>query len=194
MSGYWSHDSSIVGVKATIGENTRVWQFCNIMDDTEIGKECNVGQGVFIESGVVIGDNVTIKNNISLYNGVVCEDNVFLGPNCVFTNVTNPRSFISKKNEFKQTIVRRGATIGANATIVCGHEIGQYSMIGAGTVVTKDVPDYALFVGNPGRKVAYVCRCGEKLIPIDGHYYCDKCKLEYEMIEDKLFCKMEGES
>jgi len=157
------HNTSLVDKNAKIGESTRIWQFCNIMSEVVIGHNCNIGQNVFVEKGVIIGNNVKIKNNVSLYTGIVCEDDVFLGPSCVFTNVINPRSFIERKNEFKKTIIKKGASIGANSTILCGLVIGKYSMIGAGAVVTKDVPDYALVIGNPGKIVGYVCECGVKL-------------------------------
>lgn len=185
---YSVHESSFVDQQAKIGEGTRIWQFCNIMSNTLIGKNCNIGQNVFIETGVRIGNNVTIKNNIALYSGVICEDDVFLGPNCVFTNVINPRSFISRKNEFKATIVKKGASIGANATIICGNTIGEYAMIGAGTVITKKVPDYGLVVGNPGRLIGFVCECGEKLVFEEKTCQCDKCHKIYHKVSD---CQVE---
>ena len=160
---FWVHESSYIGTKAVIGEGTKIWQFCNILNDSEIGKNCLIGQNVFIENGVKIGNNVKIKNNISLYSGVECEDDVFLGPSCVFTNVLNPRSFIERKHEFRKTLIKRGATIGANVTIVCGNTVGEYALIGAGSVITKDVPAYALMIGNPAKLKGYVCQCGEKL-------------------------------
>jgi len=134
-----------------------------------IGRSCNLGQNVYVENGVILGNNVKIKNNIALYDGVICEDDVFLGPNCVFTNVLTPRSFVSRKEEFKKTVVCRGASIGANATIICGNKIGRYAMIGAGSVVTKDVKDYELVVGNPAKKIGYVCECGERIFE-NGNY------------------------
>lgn len=186
MTDYFVHDTSLVDCSAEIGRGTKIWQFCNIMGDTSIGGNCNIGQGVFVESGVEIGNRVKIKNNVALYSGVVCEDDVFLGPNCVFTNVINPRSFIERKHEFRKTIVRKGATIGANATIICGHTIGAYSMVGAGSVVTRDVPDYALVVGNPARVKGYVCQCGEKLKSIDDMYLCNKCGKRYRKADESL--------
>ena len=182
---YWAHPTSIIGEDCQIDEGTRIWQFCNIMNRAKIGKNCNIGQNVFVEGDVIVGNNVKIKNNVALYTGIVCEDDVFLGPNCVFTNVLNPRSFIEKKNEFQQTIVRKGATIGANATIVCGHIIGKYALVGAGSVVTKDVPPYALVLGNPAKVVGYVCKCGERLVQNDKLMYCEKCNREYSY-EDQL--------
>lgn len=162
-SSFFVHDSSYVDEGAVIGANTHIWHFCHIMSGVTIGENCNIGQNVFIAPGVVLGNGVKVQNNVSIYSGVVCEDDVFLGPSCVFTNVINPRSFIEKKNEFKKTIIKKGASIGANSTIVCGNTIGSYALIGAGAVITKDVPEYALIVGNPGRIKGYVCACGEKL-------------------------------
>lgn len=177
---YWAHESSIVSKSAKIGNATKIWQFCNVMDEVEIGEQCNIGQGVFVEKGVKIGNRVKIKNNVALYTGILCEDDVFLGPGCVFTNVKNPRSFIEKKNEFRQTVIKKGATIGANATILCGHTIGAYALVGAGSVVTSDVPEYALVIGNPARVRGYVCRCGEKLNEHGAsEYICIKCKKRY---------------
>lgn len=181
MNNIYIHESSFVGENAKIGDGTKIWQFCNIMDDSELGKNCSIGQNVFVESGVIVGNNVKIKNNISLYTGVICEDDVFLGPNCVFTNVLNPRSFIEKKGEFKTTLIKKGATIGANATIVCGNIIGEYALIGAGAVVTKNVPNYALIYGNPAQIKGYVCKCGEPLRAIQDGYQCDICKKKYHI-------------
>lgn len=177
------HKTSIVAENAQIGENTRIWQFCNIMGEVYIGNDCNIGQGCFVENGVSIGNNVTIKNNVALYQGVICEDDVFLGPNCVFTNVRYPRSFVSRKDVFEKTHICKGATIGANATIVCGITIGSYAMIGAGSVVVENVDNHALMVGNPARKIGYVCMCGEKLI-IDKSkklMLCAKCSRQYKL-------------
>lgn len=183
---YYVHETSLIGVTAKIGYGTRIWQFCNIMDDVEIGERCNIGQNVFIESGVKIGNCVKVKNNISIYRGVICEDGVFLGPNCVFTNVINPRSFIEKKDQMKETIVGKGATIGANATIICGHRIGEYAFVGAGSVVVKDVKDYELVVGNPARKLGYVCRCGERLMECQNSYICKACGRRYKLANSKM--------
>ncbi len=176
---YQADPTSLVAEDAQIGKGTKIWQFCNIMSDVVIGEQCNIGQNVFIESGVRIGSHVKIKNNVALYQGVICEDDVFLGPNCVFTNVANPRSFIERKHEFRRTIVRKGATIGANATIVCGNTVGRYAMVGAGAVVTHDVGDYQLVVGNPGRVTGYVCVCGEKLQEDAGFWHCGSCDRTY---------------
>lgn len=155
--------TSVVDEGAQIGQGTTIWHFSHIMKAT-IGENCNIGQNVFVSSDVVLGNNVKVQNNVSIYTGVICEDDVFLGPSCVFTNVINPRSFINRKHEFRQTLVKRGASIGANATIICGATIGEYAMIGAGAVVTKDVPPYALVVGNPGRVVGKVDKEGNRII------------------------------
>lgn len=177
---WWAHDTSIIGKQAKIGEGTKIWQFCNVMDGAVIGRNCNIGQNVFIEKGVILGNGVKVKNNIALYDGIICDDNVFLGPNCVFTNVLNPRSFISRKTEFKKTQIGYGATIGANATIVCGHNIGKFAMVGAGAVVTKSIAPYELVVGNPAKAIGYVCECGERLEKRTNHYLCRRCgKLYY---------------
>lgn len=157
------HPTAVVDAGAIIGEGTKIWHFSHIMQDCKIGKNCNIGQNVVISPGVVIGNTVKVQNNVSIYTGVRCEDDVFLGPSCVFTNVINPRSFISRKDEFQQTLVKKGASIGANATILCGITIGEYAMIGAGAVVTKDVEPYALIVGNPGRQIGFVDKEGNSM-------------------------------
>src|SRR5207244_3635092 len=160
---YFVHESSYVDEPCQIGAGTKVWHFCHIMKGSVVGRRCNLGQNVLVSPDVRIGDNCKIQNNVSLYTGVVLEDDVFCGPSMVFTNVVNPRSHVSRKHEYRQTLVKRGATIGANATVVCGHPIGRYAFIGAGAVVTKAVPDYALVVGNPGRVTGWMCECGVKL-------------------------------
>ncbi|MBK9335922.1 MAG: N-acetyltransferase [Lewinellaceae bacterium] len=160
---YYAHPSAILDSGCAIGEGTKIWHFCHVMPGARIGKNCSLGQNVFVASGVVLGNNVKVQNNVSIYTGVVCADDVFLGPSMVFTNVVNPRSGVERKNEYRQTHVGRGATIGANATIVCGHDIGAFAFIGAGAVVTKDVPPYALIVGNPGRAVGWMSEHGERL-------------------------------
>ena len=177
------HESASIDPGAKIGSGTSIWQNCIIQDDVIIGENCNIGANVFIERGVRIGNGVRIKNNIAIYSGAIIEDDVFLGPNCVFTNVINPRAFISRKNEFKETIVRKGATVGANATLICGHTIGKYSMIGAGTVVAHNVLDYTLVVGNPDRIIGYVCQCGCRL---NNHYVCSQCGKKYIMNNNVL--------
>lgn len=160
---YFAHESSYIDKGARVGRGTKIWHFSHIMEDAIIGENCSIGQNVSIGSKAVIGNDVKIQNNVSIYDEVILEDGVFCGPSCVFTNVINPRAFISRKHEFKKTVVRKGATIGANATIVCGNELGKYCFIGAGAVVTKDVKPYALIVGNPGKQIGWVCRCGNTL-------------------------------
>ena len=157
---YFAHESSYVDEPSTIGAGTRIWHFSHIMKDSKIGERCNIGQNVVVSPGCVIGNNVKIQNNVSVYTGVILEDDVFCGPSMVFTNVINPRSHVERKDEYKSTLVRRGATIGANATIVCGTTLGTYSFIGAGAVVTRDVPDYAVVYGMPARIRAWACSCG----------------------------------
>lgn len=161
---YFVHESSYVDDECEIGKGTKIWHFSHIMSHCKIGEGCNIGQNVVISPKVELGRNVKVQNNVSVYEGVICEDDVFLGPSCVFTNVINPRSFISRKDEYRTTRIKKGASIGANATIVCGHNIGKYAFIGAGTVVTKDVPDYACVVGNPSKLLYYVCECGEPML------------------------------
>jgi UDP-2-acetamido-3-amino-2,3-dideoxy-glucuronate N-acetyltransferase len=178
---YYIHPSAIVDEGAKIGEGTKVWHFSHIMPGVVIGKNCNFGQNVFVANGVILGDNVKVQNNVSIYEGVICDDDVFLGPSMVFTNVNNPRSGVNRKGEYLKTWVGKGATIGANATIVCGHNIGKFAFIGAGAVVTKHVPDYALMVGNPARQKGWMSEFGEKLefdengnatCPGNGEVYC----------------------
>jgi len=158
-----AHESSYVDPGATIGQGTRVWHFCHVMAGAVIGEQCSLGQNVVVMPRVTLGRNVKVQNNVSLYEGVRCEDDVFLGPSMVFTNVLNPRSHVSRKHEYRETIVKRGASIGANATIVCGHDIGEYAFVGAGAVVTRAVPPYALVTGVPARVVGWMCECGERL-------------------------------
>jgi UDP-2-acetamido-3-amino-2,3-dideoxy-glucuronate N-acetyltransferase len=157
------HESSYVDEGCEIGAGTKIWHFSHVMPGSRIGRGCNIGQNVVVSPQVVIGDNVKIQNNVSIYTGVILEDDVFCGPSMVFTNVVNPRSHVARKDEFKMTLVKRGASLGANSTIVCGHTIGAYAFIGAGAVVTKDIPDFALVVGNPGRIAGWMCQCGVKL-------------------------------
>lgn len=176
---YFVHESSYIDQPCEIGKDTKIWHFSHIMSNSRIGMNCNIGQNVVISPNVILGNNVKIQNNVSVYTGVICEDDVFLGPSSVFTNVTNPRSHINRKQEYKQTLVGKGATIGANATIVCGHNIGKYALIGAGSVVTKNVPDYALVVGNPSRILGWVCQCGERLHFIAEKAICATCQTKY---------------
>ncbi len=160
---YFVHESSYADEGCEIGAGTKIWHFSHVMAGARIGERCNIGQNVVISPQVTIGNNVKIQNNVSVYTGVILEDDVFCGPSMVFTNVVNPRSHVSRKDEYRETLVKRGASLGANSTIVCGHTIGAYAFIGAGAVVTKDVPDYALIVGNPGRVAGWMCQCGVKL-------------------------------
>ncbi len=176
---YFVHESSYVDDGCSIGEGTKIWHFSHIMKDCTVGKKCNIGQNVVISPGVILGNGVKIQNNVSVYTGVVCEDGVFLGPSCVFTNVINPRAFIERKDEYRKTVIKKGASIGANATIVCGHDIGKYAFVGAGAVVTKDVPDYAMVYGTPARVRGYVCQCGAKLHFSDGKATCPACEKKY---------------
>lgn len=184
MDKYFAHESSYVDMPCEIGEGTKIWHFSHIMSGCRIGRSCNIGQNVVISPDVVIGNNVKIQNNVSVYTGVICEDDVFLGPSAVFTNVINPRSQINRKNEYKKTIIRKGASIGANATIICGHDIGKYAFIGAGAVVTKDVPDFALVLGNPARVAGWVCKCGSRLQFTDDKALCSECGGEYIKEDD----------
>ena len=163
MFDYFVHQSSYIDDGAEIGAGTKIWHFCHIMPRARIGQRCNIGQNVLISSDVTIGNNVKIQNNVSLYTGVIVEDDVFLGPSMVFTNVINPRSHVSRKDEYQTTLVRKGASIGANATIICGVTLGFYCFVGAGSVVTRDVPDYALVFGSPARLRGWMCQCGEQL-------------------------------
>lgn len=177
---YFSHSSAVIDVGAVIGEGTRIWHFSHIMPEALIGKNCTIGQNVFIANKVVIGNNVKIQNNVSLYTGVICEDDVFLGPSVVFTNVINPRSHVNRKNEYMQTLIKTGATIGANATILCGNTLGRYSFVGAGAVVTKDVADYALVVGNPARQIGWMSEYGEQLeFDENGYATCKQSGINY---------------
>ena len=176
---FTAHPSAVVDPGATIGATTRIWHWSHVMTGAHIGRGCSLGQNVFVGTDVVIGDRVKIQNNVSVYEGVVLEDDVFCGPSMVFTNVINPRSHISRKHEFRPTTVRRGATIGANATVICGHTIGQYAFVGAGAVVTRDVPDHALVVGVPARVVGWVCCCGLRLTFRGMRAECGACGGRY---------------
>ncbi|HOX82747.1 MAG TPA: DapH/DapD/GlmU-related protein [Chryseolinea sp.] len=179
---YFVHPSSFIDEGCTIGEGTKVWHFSHIMSNCVIGENCNIGQNVVISQEVVLGKNVKVQNNVSIYTGVLCEDDVFLGPSMVFTNVINPRSAVNRKNQYAKTIVKKGASIGANATIVCGHDIGRYAFIGAGAVVTKTVPDYALVIGNPARQTGWMSEYGHKLLfDKDGNAICPESKEQYKL-------------
>jgi UDP-2-acetamido-3-amino-2,3-dideoxy-glucuronate N-acetyltransferase len=182
MPDYFAHESAYIDEGSVVGDGTKIWHFSHVMTGARVGRRCNIGQNVVISPQVVIGDNVKIQNNVSVYTGVTLEDDVFCGPSMVFTNVINPRSHVPRPDEYRPTLVRRGASLGANCTILCGFTIGAYAFIGAGAVVTKDVPDYALVVGNPGRLTGWVCECGVKLAggatpPADA--VCTACKKRY---------------
>jgi UDP-2-acetamido-3-amino-2,3-dideoxy-glucuronate N-acetyltransferase len=184
---YSAHASAVIDEDCKIGEGTRIWHFSHVMSRSIIGKNCNLGQNVVISPGVVLGNNVKIQNNVSVYTGVICEDDVFLGPSMVFTNVINPRSAVVRKDQYKQTLVRKGASIGANATIVCGNEIGEYAMIGAGAVITKPVPAYALMVGNPARQIGWVSEYGHRLnFDKKGLGECPETKQRYQLEQNKV--------
>ena len=187
MENYFSHESAIIHPDASIGEGTKIWHFSHIMANCIIGKGCNIGQNVVVSPDVALGDNVKVQNNVSIYSGVICEDDVFLGPSMVFTNVINPRSHVVRRGQYAKTIVRKGASIGANATIVCGHEIGEYAFIGAGAVVTKEVLPYALVLGNPARQVGWMSKFGHKLaFNAEGMANCPESVEQYQLNENKL--------
>ena len=187
MENYFSHESAIIHPDASIGEGTKIWHFSHIMANCKIGKGCNIGQNVVVSPDVALGDNVKVQNNVSIYSGVICEDDVFLGPSMVFTNVINPRSHVVRRGQYAKTIVRKGASIGANATIVCGHEIGEYAFIGAGAVVTKEVLPYALVLGNPARQVGWMSKFGHKLVfNAEGMASCPESGEHYQLNENNL--------
>ncbi|HVH08221.1 MAG TPA: acyltransferase [Gemmatimonadales bacterium] len=179
MADFFVHESSYVDAGARIGKGSKIWHFCHVMPGAVIGERCNLGQNVVVMPGTRIGNNVKIQNNVSIYEGVTLEDDVFCGPSCVFTNVMNPRSHVPRRHEFRSTLVKRGATIGANATIVCGVTLGEYAFIGAGAVVTSDVPAHALMVGVPARRVGWMCQCGERLSLAAGEAVCAVCGTAY---------------
>jgi len=184
MSAAFVHASAVVDDDVAIGEGTRIWHFVHVSSGARIGRNCALGQNVFVGRNVEIGNGVRIQNNVSVYEGVVVSDDAFLGPSCVFTNVINPRAFVERSHEFKDTHVGRGVSIGANATIVCGHSLGDYCFIGAGAVITRDVPPYALMVGNPGRRIGWMCRCGERLPGGGGEVACAACKSRFTVSAD----------
>ena len=191
---YFAHESSYIDDGCRIGEGTRIWHFCHIMSNCVIGENCNIGQNVVVSPDVVLGNNVKVQNNVSIYTGVVCEDDVFLGPSMVFTNVTNPRSAVNRRGQYAKTIVKQGASIGANATIVCGHDVGRYAFIGAGAVVTKTIPDYALVVGNPAVQIGWMSEFGYRLeFNDDGRAVCNESGEEYRLEAGEVR-KVEGGS
>jgi len=186
MNEYFVHPSSFVDENVIIGKGTKIWHFCHVLTDTRIGENCILGQNVMVGPFVTIGNGCKIQNNVSIYKGVTLEDDVFCGPSCVFTNVINPRAFVERKHEFKTTLVKRGATIGANATIVCGNIIGRYALVGAGAVVTKNVSDYALVVGVPAKQTGWVCKCGTTLIAEKEQFLCKSCNNVYAIKGNEL--------
>jgi UDP-2-acetamido-3-amino-2,3-dideoxy-glucuronate N-acetyltransferase len=187
MSDFYHHPTAIIDDGCTIGEGSKIWHFSHIMPNCVLGKNCNIGQNVVISPEVVLGNNVKVQNNVSIYTGVTCEDDVFLGPSMVFTNVINPRSAVNRKNQYAQTKVGKGASIGANATIVCGHDIGEFAFIGAGAVVTKHVPDFALVVGNPARQMGWMSEFGHQLkFDENGKATCPESAQVYELKDGKV--------
>ena len=186
MGEFFCHETSIVDQGCKIGNGTKIWHFSHIIKGSKIGENCRIGQNVVIGPDAVIGNNAKIQNNVCVYKGIVLEDDVFCGPSMVFTNVFNPRSAIPRMNELRSTLVKKGATLGANSTIVCGHTIGRYAFIGAGTVVTKDIPDYGLVCGNPGRLVGWMCECGNKIAFKNGDGICAVCKKRYKKKKDTV--------
>ncbi len=187
---FFAHPSAIIDEGCNIGNGTKIWHFSHIMPNCTLGEGCNIGQNVVVSPDVVLGKNVKVQNNVSIYTGVICEDDVFLGPSMVFTNVINPRSAVNRKNEYLKTIVRKGASIGANATIVCGHDIGEYAFIGAGAVVTKEVPAYALVIGNPARQTGWMSEYGHKLkFDAEGKATCPESGEPYQLLNGKVIKK-----
>jgi UDP-2-acetamido-3-amino-2,3-dideoxy-glucuronate N-acetyltransferase len=187
MMDYFVHDTAVVDAGCHIGKGVKIWHFSHIMPDSQLGEGCNIGQNVVVSPGVVLGKNVKVQNNVSIYTGVVCEDDVFLGPSMVFTNVINPRSHVIRKDQYAQTFVRKGASIGANATVVCGNEIGRYALIGAGTVITKAVKPFALIVGNPGRQIGWVSEYGHRLQFDDtNRATCPETNQVYELLDEQV--------
>jgi UDP-2-acetamido-3-amino-2,3-dideoxy-glucuronate N-acetyltransferase len=184
---YFAHETAVVDEGCVIGEGTKIWHFSHIMPNCELGERCNIGQNVVVSPDVKLGKNVKVQNNVSIYTGVICEDDVFLGPSMVFTNVINPRSAVNRKNEYAKTIVKKGASIGANATIVCGHDIGAYAFIGAGAVVTKTVPDFALVVGNPARQIGWMSEYGHRLeFNENGIAICPESQDQYKLENNQV--------
>lgn len=183
---YFVHETAVIDEGCEIGKGTKIWHFSHIMQNAVIGEECNIGQNVVVSPKVILGKNVKVQNNVSIYTGVICEDDVFLGPSMVFTNVVNPRSAVNRRGQYSETIVRKGATIGANATIVCGHNIGKFAFIGAGAVVTKEVPDYALLVGNPAKQIGWMSEFGHRLEFKDGKAICPESKETYLLKDNSV--------
>jgi UDP-2-acetamido-3-amino-2,3-dideoxy-glucuronate N-acetyltransferase len=193
VTDYTAHPSACIDAGAVIGSGTRVWHFAHIMSGAKLGARCTIGQNVFVAGSAVIGDNVKIQNNVSVYDGVTIEEDVFCGPSMVFTNVSNPRSHVSRKHEYRPTVVRRGATLGANCTVICGHVVGRYAFVGAGAVVTRDIPDFALVVGVPARQVGWMCVCGQQLDieTSQARCECGACRRGYVRQADGLVLESE---
>ncbi|WP_296378207.1 DapH/DapD/GlmU-related protein [Winogradskyella sp.] len=184
---YFAHETAVIDDNVTIKKGTKIWHFSHIMPDSIIGENCNIGQNVVVSPGVVLGDNVKVQNNVSIYTGVICEDDVFLGPSMVFTNVINPRSAVNRRNQYLKTVVKKGASIGANATIVCGNDIGNFAFIGAGAVVTKEVPDYALVVGNPSKQIGWMSEYGHRLEFDNSNIaICQESQKKYKLENNKV--------
>ncbi len=184
---FFVHETAVVDEGAVIGIGTKIWHFSHIMKDCSLGEKCNIGQNVVISPKVLLGNNVKVQNNVSIYTGVICQDDVFLGPSMVFTNIVNPRSAIIRRDSYVETIVEQGASIGANATIVCGNKIGEYALIGAGAVVTKEVKPYALLVGNPAKQIGWVSEYGHRLyFDAQGKAICEESQQEYQLLNDKV--------
>lgn len=184
---FFAHETAVIDEGCTIGEGTKIWHFSHIMPNCTLGQKCNIGQNVVVSPEVVLGNNVKVQNNVSIYTGVICEDDVFLGPSMVFTNVMNPRSAVNRRDQYSKTVVKKGASIGANATIVCGNDIGEYAFIGAGSVVTKEVPDFALVVGNPARQIGWMSTYGHRLeFDANGKATCPESKEEYLLENGKV--------
>lgn len=185
--GYFAHETAVIDEGCEIGKGTKIWHFSHIMSGCKLGENCNLGQNVVVSTGVELGNNVKVQNNVSIYTGVICEDDVFLGPSMVFTNVTNPRSAVVRRGQYSQTIVRRGASIGANATIVCGHNIGEFAFIGAGAVVTRTVPAYALVVGNPAKQIGWMSEYGHRLnFDESGIAVCPESNERYRFVRGEV--------
>lgn len=184
---FYAHETAVIDEGCEIGEGSKIWHFSHVMPNCKIGLKCNIGQNVVISPEVILGNNVKVQNNVSIYSGVICEDDVFLGPSMVFTNVTNPRSGVNRRGQYSKTTVKRGASIGANATIVCGHDIGEFAFIGAGAVVTKNVLPYALLVGNPARQIGWMSEYGHRLeFDSEGFANCPESKSKYQLIKNKV--------
>ena len=184
---YFAHETAVIDEGCRIGDGTKIWHFSHIMPNSVLGKKCNIGQNVVISPDVILGDNVKVQNNVSIYTGVICEDDVFLGPSMVFTNVINPRSTVNRREDYLKTTVKKGVSIGANATIVCGNDLGEYCFIGAGAVITKEVPAYALMVGNPGKQMGWMSKHGHRLeFDTDGRAKCSESGEEYMLLEGRV--------